>query len=184
MTLVKATLVALLLTISIGFADSPWPDAKTLVSGNKLRWQRATTKNIPSGIRQQLGGGYSVDPKSEYASPQFCRFDFNHDGIAEYIIESSEPFSGGAEHTVFQLRHGRWRQIATWQGGVLILVHRTDGYNDIELWSRAGGGEFSRIIERYKQGRYHTVRIEDWRMTDVGEKFVGRRNPKDYSDNK
>jgi hypothetical protein len=181
MSLLKLSLLLLFPLVSSALADAPWPKAKELANARTLTWQHATVGNIPEGIRKQFEDFFWVPPIPPKAPPQFCRFHLNDDGMSEFIIESNESFTGGPMYVIFQLHNGKWRNIASFQGGFSITVQRHGGFHQIEVWGESGG-QYCRSILRFTRDRYHTVRFEDWRgtETEAGFEFIGSRDPKKY----
>ena len=163
-----------LLTVAVGSAEpAAWPKPVKV----KVEFTNTTPKKLPRGLNFDEVTVEGHDPHAV----GICWIDLNRDGKPELLIDCHEGGTGGSYNQIFERARSGFRRIGGWQGGFTVLVP-ANGYYQFEVWSSAGGGEFSRMLYRYQRGRYHLVRLEDWRGsdTDEGFEFVRRRDPKEY----
>ncbi len=151
----------------------PWPNP----SVTKVEFTITEPNKLPRGLDFAQVTVEGHDPHNVGV----CWLDLNRDGIPELLIDSHEGGTGGSYKLVFAKTRSGFRRIGSWMGGVTLVVPE-NGYHQIERWSSAGGGTFSRVLYRYERGRYRMVRLEDWRGfgEEEGWQFIRRRDPKEY----
>ena len=170
--------VLLLVSSATVSAQTAWP--KRAVPDSKLRFQSVATSTLPKKLREAFLSFDEFSQGSETLpeSLEVCRLDLNRDGSPEYFVASTQSYSGGTARVIYQQHKNGYRDIAYIQGG-FHLVARHNSYYQIECWGRAGGGQFTRTLERFERGRYRISRIEDWTDDDT-PRFIRARDPKNY----
>ena len=87
------------------------------------------------------------------------RIDLNGDGVKELIVNDGTGGSGGPGYHIYQLVRGQWKTIAVFQGGI-TLAQKANGYFQLIVRGRAGGGITGRDLYRFVDGRYRAVHGE------------------------
>ena len=174
----KWTLLALLLVASSAFAEQPWP--RQVVPANFLE---VSTSTLPAALRDAFLNiaEFTLDGDSLADTYQICRIDLNGDGTDEFIVMSPQSYSGGPQMYVLQRRQHKFVLIAT-PAGRIYFAPRMNGYLQIVSQSRGGAGFSMRSLERYQRGRYHLVRLTEYRLREFGGEFdfVQELDPKPY----
>ena len=116
---------------------------------------------IPKGVKewtktQELNKDY------ESGGAVVCSVDLNDDGTPELLVDNGSGGTGDPGYSILQKMGRAYREIGRVQGG-LRLLSKANGYYQLETWSRAGGGQLTRILNRFRNGQYHLARIEDYR---------------------
>ena len=168
-----ALLILLALTASYGEEPILWP--KPLKENIEFRVTKPS--KLPAGLKF---GQITVEGLEPH-DVGICWLDLNQDEEPELLVDTHEGGTGGSYKRIFVKTDTGFRCIANWMGGI-TLVTPANGYLQIESWSSAGGGEFSRMLFRFEKKRYHMVRLEDWKGfgDDAGWKFIRSRDPKKY----
>ena len=166
-----ALLILIALTSSHGAEPIPWP--KSLKE--KIDFKVTKPGKLPAGLKFDQITVEGLEPHDV----GICWIDINQDEKPELLIDTHEGGTGGSYKQIFMKTDSGFRRIARWMGGIKFVTP-ANGYFQIESWSSAGGGEFSRVLLRYENKRYHMVRLEDWRLIggDEGWKFIRSRDPK------
>ena len=169
------TLSVLLVAASYASEPQPWPEAADL----KLEFAVTPPDTLPRGLDFDQVTVEGHEPHNV----GICWLDLNRDGTPELLVDSHEGGTGGSYKLIFARTSSGFRRIASFMGG-LTFVAPVNGYYQLESWSSAGGGEFSRALYRYERGRYRMVRLEDWRGfgEEEGWRFIRSRNPKEYDE--
>jgi hypothetical protein len=161
---------------SCAVAEQPWPER---VMGASLVEER--TAKLPKPLREALTGldefsqGTGKLPDSLY----ICRVDLACNGQEDFIVESQQSYSGGSMMNIFERRKKTFVEIGETQGSI-YFARPGNGYLEIVSQARAGGGIFTRTLQRYGHGRYHIVRIADYRIGESGVlEFVQERKVKE-----
>lgn len=180
--LVAGLLAVFVAVASPSFAREPWP--KPVEENEDLDPKRLPTAELPAGLREALLALDEFTQSSDELpeSLEVCFFDLNGDKVDECIVTSPESYSGGPAFVILQTSakgERAYREIGYVQGSLELLERHSD-YFQIENWSRAGGGEVTRILNRFERGRYRVARIEDY--TEVGNQFLRARDPKAYQE--
>ena len=174
----KWTLLALLLVASSAFAEQPWPRQVA-----QAHFTEVATSTLPAALSDALLHYDEFSQGTDALAPayQVCRLDLNRDGTDEFVVMSPQSYSGGPQMYVFQRHHHRFVCIADF-AGLVYFGRRVNGYLQIVSQSRGGGGESTRSLHRYEHGRYHLVRLADYRLREFGDEFdfVQERDPKPY----
>ena len=87
------------------------------------------------------------------------RIDLNGDEQMEYFISSKLGGTGGPHYFILQRKNEKWTIIGDIQG----WFHTTRSKNewlDLIVFSRGGGGHYSRSHMQYKQEEYRTIEIQ------------------------
>ena len=111
----------------------PWNDVRAYASD--LVWvdglPEAIFDALPDDDKFKTDDGVLLSYFSSIAS-----IDLDGDLKDELIVHSSQFFSGGPEFVIFQKRGNDWQIIANFQGGFTISKQTTNGYAELETWSR------------------------------------------------
>jgi hypothetical protein len=86
------------------------------------------------------------DPERSIDQVSVWRYDFDHDGRQDWFIDTGRGGSGGSYFYIFQDTSDGYSMELAGQGGVVPLGI-VDGTPRLEIWGRAGGGEYS--VTRY-----------------------------------
>jgi hypothetical protein len=107
--------------------------------------------------------------------------DLRGDHHKQLIINNGGGGSGGRSWSIYDKIAGKWKMIGEGQGAP-IICSKYNGYHQIAMWGRGGGGNFTKELLRFEGDRYHLVRLEDWKdIDDYGHrKFMGARDPKPF----
>ncbi len=90
--------------------------------------------------------------------------DLDGDSVPELLVQADEGGSAGVYCDIYQKRHSSYRQIGFLVAGSHIsLLSPFGGYNQLEIWSRAGAGAYTRLLFRFERGEYRCVRIDEFR---------------------
>ena len=173
----KASFLLLLFFSTWAFAEKPWPKRV-----KDAKFAQLSADSLPEKLRESLQGFDEFSQGGDHLSETYsvCRIDLNGDGIDEFIVQSNQSYSGGSMMYIFTLRKGRFIEIGDLQGGIYFAA-KINGFHQIVSEGRAGGGMFTRTLDRYEKGRYRIVRIADYRSVDDNTyQFVRERNPKEY----
>jgi hypothetical protein len=167
-------LIALLITgTSYASEPSPWPKPVSV----EVQFKESEPYELPHGLAfsEITVEGHDPHPIG------LGWLDINGDGNAELLVDSNEGGTGGSYKMIFQKGPSGYKRIAALMGG-FSFVQAENGYFQIESWSSAGGGDFSRALYTYHDGRYRMTRLEDWRGfgDDDGWKYIRSRNPKEH----
>ncbi len=157
-------------------AQSPFHWPKKIEPQPKLEWLQITRAQAPPGV-----GWVSLDDGSpEEAlrdSSKIAWIDLNHDGIPAAIVDDRQGGTAGGSCGIYQKGEtGKYRCIADTPLGISFCVPY-NGYYQIEGWSRAGGGEYTRMLFQFQKGRYHLIRLEDYRGQGEDAQYLESRSP-------
>ena len=155
-------------------AQEPWPG---LVK-RKLKFTGMNFSQFPQGMKEWTKT-QDLNKDYENGGAFVCRIDLNDDGVPEIFVDNGNGGTGGPGYSILQKAGNSYREIGALQGG-LSLLQSVHGYYQIQAWSRAGGGQFTRTLHRFRSGRYHLVRIEDYRDLEGIRQYVGSRDPVEY----
>jgi hypothetical protein len=169
-------LVFLVCIASQALAEKPWP--KRVGEG---KFVETVSSALPKALRGELASWDEFVQGGEKLpeSLEVCRIDLNGDGADEFIVMSRQSYSGGPMMYIFERRKDRYVFIGD-EGGRIYFGPLFNGYLQIVSQSRAGGGVLTRVLDRFQDGKYHTVRIADYREREVGDEldFIRERDPK------
>lgn len=70
--------------------------------------------------------------------------------------------SGGPMLTFTVRKNTGWKTAFDDQSIGARLLEFYDGYPQLEVWGRGGGGSYSRCLHRFVRGRYRCVRIDEF----------------------
>jgi hypothetical protein len=156
------------------FGQQPWP-----AHAAEATFMPLQTASLPEALRGALlmQDEFSQGKNRLPESLSTARIDLNADRVDEFIVESSQSYSGGPRFYVFERRGSTFVRIADSQG-TIYFGPRVNGYFEIVSQSRAGGGEYTRALQRYEGDRYHTIRVADYRQVQPGGglEFVRERS--------
>ena len=143
--------------------------APDLIWDSKNSIPDAASAVLPKWMIQESDDGRLWLPNySEFAS-----VDLNGDGVDELIVRSGEFFSGGPEFVILAKTGRRWKVIGEFQGGFTISKRTTNGYPDIETWSRHP--ETYHHLMKFSEGRYKRTRrtaIGKWEDRGADPPFI------------
>jgi hypothetical protein len=161
---------------------SPWSDWSAY--GSDLHFVFEETASLPAALQSELmhrdefiQGGSSLP-----ATLGIARVDLNADNVDEFVVKSPQPYSGGPAMEIFRRDHEKFSWIGGMQG-MIRLGPSLAGYREIESMSRAGGGSYTRVRQRFEEGQYQMVRIADYHWSnDFPDRFtfVLERDPRPY----
>jgi len=168
-------LVILASVLSLSAAEPPsWPKAVRELTDSSFVPTKAS--KLPQGI--------SLFHREESAEQRANRevgllwVDLDGDGVLDLIVRNDEGGSGGTFYTIYQMQKGGYRSIGVFQGFRPKLLTASNGYLQIEAWSRGGGLESSRDLYRFERGEYRCVREDNYRTDEEkGKIYVGTNNP-------
>lgn len=168
----------MILVVSSAVAERPWPKQVA-----KASFGEVATSTLPKALRDALlqYDEFSQGTGQLAEAYRVCRIDLDGDGTDEVVVMSPQSYSGGPEMYAFQERSHRFAGIAEFAGSV-YFGPRVNGYLQIVSLSRGGGGMLTRSLLRYEHGKYHLVRLADYRQRESDDEldFVRERDPKEY----
>lgn len=170
----RILIFSLLLAIGSQAAEpQPWPKPADI----EVEFTVTPPNKLPRGLNFEQVSVEGHEPHNV----GICWLDLNRDGTPELLIDSHEGGTGGSYKLIFARTRSGFRRIASWMGGV-TFVAPANRYYQLESWSSAGGGQFSRALYRYERSRYRMVRLEDWRGfgEEEGWRFRRSRDPKEH----
>jgi hypothetical protein len=88
--------------------------------------------------------------------------DLNGDGTKELIVNDGTGGSGGPGYHIYQRSEGKWKIIAAFQGGITLSA-KANGYYQLTVRSRGGGGVTGRDLFRFVRGKYRAVHSEEFK---------------------
>jgi hypothetical protein len=115
---------------------------------------------LPDQLRSRLER-YDEFTRGTDAIPDVLRvalMDLNSDGVNEYLVLSSQPYSGGPALYVFELREGSFIEIGSCQGGIKLGAPK-NGYLEIQCTSRGGAESYRRSYLNYEEDRYVVTKV-------------------------
>jgi hypothetical protein len=155
-------------------ADFVWP--KELYKISEKEWLPIALANTPADFNVE---GLTNEEFIQRADAIYV--DLRGDGHKQLIINNGGGGSAGRDWSIYDKANGKWILIGD-GSGIITICAPMNGYNQIEMWGRGGGGTFTKELLCFQKGRYHLVRLEDWKVVDEfgNRQFVGSRDPKPY----
>jgi hypothetical protein len=102
---------------------------------------------------------YTGEPKPKTRDVRYV--DINGDGVKEAFASMGPAGNAGTLWCICQRSGTTWKDIGEVQGGITFCKMQND-YYQLEVWSNGGGGTRSRMLFRFRHGRYHMIRNEDY----------------------
>ena len=154
-------------------SDFIWPKELSHISEDQ--WHHVALADAPPNFNVE---GLSNEEFIDQADAVIV--DLRGDGHHQLIINNGGGGSAGRGWSIYDKLDGKWKLIGDGCGG-LTLCQKYNGYYQIEVWSRGGGGNFTKGLLRFEKDRYHAARLEDWKIdADGNRKFIGARDPKTF----
>ena len=174
----SSTLLVVLCLQGTPVPETPWPKRVA-----EPAFVSTGTSSLPAALRDELlrWDEFTQGKNALPESLTIARADLNGDGLDEFVVQSAQTYSGGPMMQVFELRIGKFVAIAAGQG-TLYFGPKVNGYLEIVSQSSAGGGGYTRILDRFEGDRYQPVRLTDYEATEDGGplRFVRERDPRPF----
>lgn len=132
--------------------QAKWPSTKdSIVTPASLSWSR---KRLPRDIEAALMKAYEWELDEEDKAQgwyAYAWFDLVGDDTPELIAEfRSLGGTGGRYFAILERQKGRWRTIDSFMGG-FVAVRTAHKFEELTIWRRYGGHEYSRTVARYSE---------------------------------
>jgi hypothetical protein len=141
--------IAVFLFVSARVNQFSWPKEISALTEEIEEHQIPYSKLPPHACERELENPNTGTTGALY-------IDLNGDGVKELIVDDGLGGSGGPDYRIYQRSHGTWKVIADFQGG-LTLCQKANGYFQLEVASRGGGGATGKTLYRFFDGRYRAI---------------------------
>ena len=110
------------------------------------------------------------DPDRPIEQVTIWRYDFNHDGRKDWFIDTGRGGTGGSYFYIFHDTGEGFSSVLGGQGGVIPLGI-VGGAPRVEVWGRAGGGEFHVTRYIWSEGKWKEEFTDSLRWREEDDKL-------------
>jgi hypothetical protein len=148
-----------------------WPREISAIDDDILETQIPFSKLPPRACEREM--------ENADGSTGARYIDLNGDGIKELIVDDGTGGSGGPGFHIYQRSRGKWKVIAQFQGGITLCA-KENGFYQLEVRNRGGGGRTGRDLFQFLDGEYRAVRAEAYK-DGILVRVLGREELKNLS---